>query len=130
MGVAKGSKIIIKKGSAVICAGITSKEITFNGEAIDISDDDSDGWRELHTEPGELSLDISFEGLEKDSVLRTTAATANRMLTAVTVVFPDLGEYEGNFYLGSYKVKGEKNEAITFSAEIQSSGKIEYTAPA
>jgi predicted secreted protein len=47
MAASKGSTWLIKKTAAVICAGVVSKDVKYNGEPIDISSDDSAGWREL-----------------------------------------------------------------------------------
>lgn len=127
MAASKGKNLLIKKAAAVVCAGILSKDIKFNGEPIDITSDDDAGWRSLMSEAGLLSIDVSFEGVAKDAILRTVAASESRMLTDVTLVFPNGDIVDGDFFLASYSEKGETNDAIKFSAELQSSGVMEYT---
>ena len=127
MAASKGRNLLIKKGAVVICAGILSKDIKFNGEAIDITSDDDSGWRSLLSEAGVMSIDVSFEGVTKDAVLRTLAVTTSRMLTDVTLVFPNGDIVDGDFFLSAYSEKGETNDAIKFSAELQSSGVMVYT---
>lgn len=127
MAASKGKNLLIKKGAVVICAGILSKDIKFNGEAIDITGDDDSGWRALLSEAGVMSIDVSFEGVSKDATLRAAAVTESRMMTDVSLVFPNGDAVTGNFFLASYSEKGETNDAIKFSAELQSSGVMVYT---
>ena len=127
MAASKGKNWLIKKAAAVICAGVVSKDVKYNGEPIDITSDDSAGWRELMSETGLKSIDIGFEGIAKDSVLRTIVLTDARMLTDVSLVFPNGDTLTGNFYLANYNEKGESNDAIKFTAELQSSGVMVFT---
>lgn len=125
----KGIDLKIMKGVAVICAGILSKDIKFNGEPIDITSDDDLGWRGLLEETGVKSIDASFEGVAKDTVIRTIVVNDQRMMNDVTLVFPDGGTIEGNFFLAAYGENGETNDKIQFSCELQSSGPMVYTPP-
>lgn len=59
-------------GSAVL--GIREKGVTINGEPIDVTSDDDNGWRKLLTEAGEHSVDISISGVTKDDVFLRLAA--------------------------------------------------------
>lgn len=127
MAASKGSSFLIKKAAVVICAGIQSKDIKYNGEPIDISSDDDNGWRALMSETGMKSIDIAFEGVSKDTVLRTIVLTDSRMLTDVSLVWPNGDTLTGNFFLANFSEKGETNDAIKFSAELQSSGPMTFT---
>lgn len=124
----KGIELKIKKSGSVICSGVTTKDIKYNGEPIDITSDDDLGWRTLLSEPGLQSIDISFEGVAKDSVLRTLVITEARMLTGVSIVYPNGDTLAGSFYMAGFSEKGETNDAIKFSCELQSSGKPTFTA--
>lgn len=128
MAASKGSSFLIKKGEVVICAGIQSKDIKYNGEPIDISGDDDAGWRALMSETGMKSIDIAFEGISKDAILRTVVLNDARMLSDVKLVWKNGDELSGNFFLANFSEKGETNDAIKFSAELQSSGAMVFTA--
>lgn len=106
-------------------AGVRSKNPSFNKEPIDITDDDSSGWRELLATPGQRDVSIPVSGITKSPRLRQ-AFFNSEVLHGVTLTYPDGGVLSGSFFLGSYKETGEYNGAITFDTEYQSSGEIIY----
>ncbi len=128
MAASKGRSLLIKRGSTVI-AGVRSKGVAINNEPIDITSDDDLGYRTLLTEAGTMSIDLSVEGVSKDATLLTLAAAGGTglMLTNVTVEYPDGGIIAGNFFLNSFENTGPYNEAVTFTASLQSSGAFTYT---
>lgn len=126
MAAESGRNLVINKNATAI-AGVRAKTITTGNEAIDISTDDELGWRTLLTNPGQRTFDISIEGVTKDTVLRAAAFGANLLLTDITVDFPDGATLSGDFYFNNYEESGNYNDAVTFSASLQSSGVITYT---
>lgn len=128
MSTGKGINLKIKKDGEVICSGIASKEIKFNGEPIDITSDDDDGWRALLESAGTQSIDIGFEGIAKDEVLRNIVINEERMMSGVSLVYPNGDTLSGNFFMSAYSEKGETNDAIKFSCELQSSTKPTFVA--
>jgi predicted secreted protein len=128
MAASKGRSLLIKRGSTVI-AGVRSKGVAINNEPIDITSDDDLGYRTLLTEAGTMSIDLSVEGVSKDATLLTLAAAGGTglMLTNVTVEYSDGGIIAGNFFLNSFENTGPYNEAVTFTASLQSSGAFTYT---
>jgi Predicted secreted protein len=136
MGSAKLGRTLFIKKNNVILAGVRAKSFSFAGEPIDVTTDDDNGFRTLMDESGQEALDLSVEGLVKDSVLRNAALTgsAGLMLTDITIEFPKTGTQvtsgdtiSGNFFLASYEESAPYNEGITFSASLQSSGAWTYT---
>lgn len=127
MAAAKGRELLVKKGSVVL-AGIRTKGVSINNEPIDITSDDDAGYRTLLDDAGTMSVDLSVEGITKDAVLRAAAsAGTGLMLTDITVEYPDGATLAGDFYLASIEETGTYNEAVTFSASLQSSGAYTYT---
>jgi predicted secreted protein len=49
------------------------------------------------------------------------------MLTDITIEYPDGAVIDGDFYLVSVEEAGEYQDAVTFSASLQSSGEYTYT---
>jgi predicted secreted protein len=99
-----------------------------NGEAIDVSGDDENGWRTLLSEPGQRSFDLSFDGVTKDTTLRELIITgASLLLTDVTVTFPEGDVFASDFYFSNLENTGSYNEAVKFSGSMQSSGEPTYT---
>lgn len=106
-------------------AGVRSKNPSFNREPVDISDDNSQGWRELLAIPGQRQVNIPVSGIVKDTVLRE-AFFAGDVLHGIEITYPDGGVLVGSFFMASYSETGEYNGAITFDAEFQSSGEVTY----
>lgn len=106
--------------------GIREKGVELNGEAIDITSDDDNGWRSLLSVPAQNEVNISISGVSKDGVLRADWFAGTRTRPA-TITFADGSAIAGTFYLASYSETGTYNEAVVFEAELQSSGVIAYT---
>jgi len=127
MAASSGRELLIKKGSSVI-AGVRTKTVTINGEAIDVTTDDDSGYRTLLGDPATRMIDLSVEGITKDDTLRAiVAGGGSQMLTDITIEYPDGAVIAGDFYLVSVEEAGEYQDAVTFSASLQSSGEYTYT---
>jgi predicted secreted protein len=120
-----GRRVVFTWGGVEI-EGVREKSAACNGEAIDVSSDDSDGWRELLSEAGENAVDISLSGVTKDKTLKTDWFAGNRTKT-VELTYPDGGVLSGTFFLVSYTDTGPYKDATTFEATLQSSGPVTYT---
>lgn len=126
MAAAKGRDLLVKKGSTVL-AGVRTKGISINGEPIDITSDDDDGYRTMLADAGTYSVDLSVEGITKDDTLvAVIMAGGSLMLTDITIDYPNGKTLSGNFFLNSVEETGTYNEAVTFSASLQSSGTFTY----
>lgn len=126
MAAAKGRDLLVKKGSTVL-AGVRTKGISINGEPIDITSDDDDGYRTMLADAGTYSVDLSVEGITKDDTLvAIIMAGGSLMLTDITIDYPNGKTLSGSFFLNSVEETGTYNEAVTFSASLQSSGTFTY----
>lgn len=105
--------------------GVKEKGITLNGEAIDISADDSNGWRELLADPAEQQVDVSLSGVTKDHRLKADWFAGARTKYA-EFEYDDGTKISGQFYLSNYTETGVYNDAATFEATLQSTGVIAY----
>lgn len=123
-----GRKIILTWGGATF-AGVRERSIALNGEPIDVSSDDDDGWRQILSEAGENTVELSVSGVTTNNNL-TTDWFAETRTKAVTITYPDGGVIAGSFFLASLQDTGPYKEATTFEATFQSTGEITYTPPA
>ena len=128
MAADKGINFKIKKGVAVICSGIMSKKLKYNGEPIEITSDDDLGFRTFHSATGTKSIDISFEGVLKDTVLRAIVIADSRLLTDVFFEFANGDKITGNFFLASYDEDYQHDDAVKISGELQTSGAYTFVA--
>ena len=124
-----GRELVVKRGSDVI-AGVRTKSLTFAGEAVDVTTDDDDGKRKLLEASGQESIDMSVEGLTKDENLLAIPAGGGTRIEEYTIDMPWGGSITGDFRLNSVELGAEYQEAISFTAEIQSTGDWTYTPAA
>lgn len=123
-----GRKVRIKRGSTAV-AGARADSFTINNEPIDITEKDDAGWRKYLADVGVRSIDAEVEGILEDTTfLALAVGTSSALLEAYTIELLGLGSFSGNFYLASFAVTGEQADATTFTASIQSSGTITFTA--
>jgi len=123
-----GRNLLLKTGSTVI-AGVRTKGIVVAGEVIDVTSDDDGGYRTSLAEAGQKSLDISVDGITKDAELREAMLTGMTLtMTGLSIEYPNGDTITGDFLLVSVEESGSYNDAVTFTASIQSSGAWTYTA--
>lgn len=129
MAAGKGRSFQVKKSGTVI-AGVKNKGVTVNNEPVDITSDDDSGFRTLLADTAVSSMDISVDGVTKDTTLRTVimAGGTSVYLTDITLEYPNGDTITGDFYLASLEESGETKDAVNFSASLQSSGQFTYTA--
>ena len=128
MPAVSGRKLRIKKGGVSV-AGARTDNLTINNEPIDITDKNDAGWSTMLADAGVRALEADVEGILEDSTLLALAvgAVAN-LLAAWSIEVEGIGTFAGNFYLNSLELGGEQEDAVTFTANIQSSGVITFTA--
>jgi predicted secreted protein len=85
-----------EESPAVEIQGLREKGIELNGEPIDVTSDDDNGWRTLLTVPAENQINISLSGVSKDDTLKTDWFAGNRTKEA-TITFADGGTMVGTF---------------------------------
>jgi len=110
-----------------LLAGVREKGVELNGEPIDITSDDDDGWRTLLTIPAQNEINISLSGVSKDNILKTHWFNGSRSQPS-TITFEDGSTITGTFFLASFSETGTYNEATVYEAELQSSGIVTFTA--
>lgn len=124
-----GRKLLVKKNGTNLM-GVQNKSIATTASAIDITSDDDLGYRTFLAEAGELAIDLSVDGIAKDTVLRDiilNGGTTGQLLTDITIEYPNGDTIAGDFFFNSYTETGTYNEAVTFSATLQSSGAWTFT---
>lgn len=123
-----GRKLRIKRGSTNI-AGARTDSLTINNEPIDITDKDDAGWRTMLADVGVRSVDAEVEGVLDDaSLIAIAVGSATAILQSWTIEIQGLGSFTGSWHLASFAITGEQADAVTFTASIQSSGTITWTA--
>lgn len=123
-----GRKFLVKRGDpAATIANVRTRTLSINRELIDVSDDDSSGWRELLADIGQAEVNMTVEGVFSSHDIIEEALDLTSGLVAHELEFPDTSTIAGDFALSSFELTGEYNGVATYSFEIQSSGEITYT---
>ncbi len=130
MGAFVGRKVTFSPtGAGAPVTGMRTKSITINNEPIDITTDDDSGFRTLLTDdPAQRSISMSVEGITKDDeLIKLATAGGSNLISEYTMTFPGLGTITGDFFIGTIELGAPYNEAVTFTATIESSGEFVYT---
>jgi TP901-1 family phage major tail protein len=132
-----GRTIVVRWGHASPIpdvAGIQEKSITLSGEAVDVTNDDSGGWRQLIDAAQVNSVEISSSGVVIDDTLRIAwfagADGSGERMAPAEFEYSDGGIISGTFYLQEYSETGSHDGAITFEATFISNGVVTYTPAA
>lgn len=106
--------------------GVREKALSINGEVINISSDEDNGWQTLLADPGEKSVTIGLSGVTKDRTLKNDFFN-NNTIRPVTYTYSDGSVISGNFKLASYNEGTPYNDAVSFDADLQSTGVVTWT---
>ena len=132
----KGKDLLLKidnGGSYVTVAGLRSKRIAFNSEAVDITDADSAGrWRELLAGAGVQRAAVSGSGIFKDA--QSDALMRQRFFAGEIadwqLAVPDFGTVEGPFQITSLEYTGSHDGEVSFEVALESAGLISFAVAA
>lgn len=132
MAAQKGRLFLLKlgaSGAGGTVAGSRSLTVTINNEAVEITNKDSGGFRELLEGAGTQGVDISLEGVATDgSTYETFKGYAQAgSINSMQVIGPDNDAVSAAFLITSFQEAGNYNDEIKFSASLQSSGTVSYT---
>lgn len=133
--VAQAGKDLLLKvesgGSWTTVAGLRSKRLAFNAEAVDVTDAESAGrWRELLGGAGVQRASISGAGLFKDQASDELVRSAFFGGTIVTwqVLIPAFGTVSGSFQITALDYSGEYNGEVRFEIALESAGALTFGA--
>lgn len=117
-------------GTYVAVGGFRSNSFTINGEGIDITNKDSNGFKEMLDGAGVRSVTASGTGVFMDDAIFTQVNTdvLAGSIKSWEVIIPDFGTYEAGFLITSVEFAGEHNGEATYTINLESSGAVTFTA--
>lgn len=144
MAAQKGSAMLLKidqSGTQTTVGGLRSTSITFNDEAVDVTNKDSLGIRTLLAGGGTQSVSISGSGVFTDSATEQSLRTAfyaqgntsdgssaqTPAFEDFSIIVPDLGTFQGTFMIASLGYSGEYNGEVTYDITLESAGYVSFT---
>ena len=136
MAAEKGRAFLLKRGDGqtseafTTVAGMRSTSLSIDGEAVDVTNKSSDGWRELLAGAGTSSVDVSGGGVFTDSVAEIALQTACMAKTIgnFEIVFESGDKFAGAFQVTKVEYTGDHNAERQYSVSLMSSGPITFTA--
>ncbi|MFP3944549.1 MAG: phage major tail protein, TP901-1 family [Alphaproteobacteria bacterium] len=135
MAAQQGKAILIKvddgAGAKIPVAGLRTKTLSFNGEAVDATSADSaNGWRELLAGAGVKTMSVSGSGVFTDASVdeRLRSVFFGTGVTDFELVIPDFGTVSGLFQITALEYAGEYNGEATYSLSLESAGALGFTA--
>ena len=115
-----GREIVLRVAGSPV-AGLRTKSVKFNGSEVDISDGNSDGWRELFNGFGEKSIDMTATCVMKETFFRDLFF-AESPIHPCELEYPDGAILSGDFWMGALSESQEYKDAVTFEIELKSTG--------
>ena len=111
-------------------AGGQSKTVTRGKTEVDVTSDDSDGWRELLVKPGMRNVDLAYNGVAKSEAfgqLMDKWEAERHMFVVIQHPEPE-SVWEGGWaFVQNLEVTGEHSGAVTFSATLLFTGALHRT---
>ncbi|MEI9887043.1 MAG: phage major tail protein, TP901-1 family [Rhizomicrobium sp.] len=138
MSAQKGKDLLIKLGDGAVptegfttVAGLRATQITFNAQAIDVTNADSaDQWRELLAGGGVKSAALSGSGVFKDAASDASlrAAFFAQSCPNYQVTIPSFGTVTGPFKLASLSYEGPYDGELKIALSLVSAGALAFSA--
>lgn len=137
MAAQKGKLLLLAVGNAdgppetfTTLAGLRPTSFSINNEAVDITNKDSSGYRELLDGAGITNFSLSGGGVFKDDASYTTAETYARLnqLQTFQITVPDFATYTGEFLITQLEIAGDYNGEANYNVSLESSGAMTFAA--
>jgi len=103
--------------------GVREKGVVLNGEPINVTSDEDSGVQTLLEISAEDAVTITLSGVTKDTILKTAWFSGARTEDCV-LTYADGYEISGTFFLSNYEETGTYNDAVTFTATLNSTGAV------
>jgi len=120
-----GRNVVVTWGGVEIL-GVREKGVSRTGNAIDVTSDENDGKRTLLTVSAQDEVNISLSGVVKSDQLAGDWASGNRT-KAFALTYPSGRTITGTAFLQSYNETAPYMDAITWEAELLSTGLVTET---
>ncbi len=128
-----GRSLVFEYPTGTVIASVRTKSFTVDSSAIDVTTDDDAGIRTLLEAPGQHMIDLSVEGLLANDDLMQQIVDGTLFIQNLKIKLPftfttTQGTIVGDFRFNNFEVSGEYQDAITFTATLQSTGTFTFTA--
>lgn len=134
MAAQKGKDLLVKladgTGGFTTVAGLRTRQLALNAEAVDVTNADSAGrWRELLAGAGARRAAVSGSGVFRDAASDARLRTMffDGTIDDVQIVVPDFGTLQGPFQITAIDYRGDHAGEVTFDMALESAGALTFT---
>ncbi len=132
MAVERGSAFLLKVGDGAMVpafatvAGLRTTQLSVNGEAVVVTNKDSDGWRQLLSGAGVRSVSVSGAGVFTGSAaeVRVKASALSGVLDDYRLSFESGDSMTGRFLVTRLDYAGDFNGERSYTLSLESSGPV------
>src|SRR5215207_8615557 len=133
MAAQKGKDLLIKIDDGadfVTVAGLRTRQLAFNAEAVDVTNSESAGrWRELLAGAGIRRAGVTGAGVFKDdaSDARMRQLFFDGAIETFQIIVPDFGRIEGPFQIAALEYRGDHAGEVAFEMAFESAAALTFT---
>jgi TP901-1 family phage major tail protein len=132
MGIENGSAFLLKIGDGEdplafeTVAGLRTTQMSINGQAVNVTHKDSNGWRELLSGAGVRSLSVSAAGIftGSDAEMRLRGHALAGTLDDYQLTFEGGEKLPGRFLVTRLDYAGDYNGERNYTLNLESSGAV------
>lgn len=132
MGVEKGSAFLLKIGNGgqpvvyATIAGLRTTQLSVSGEAVNVTNKDSGGWRELLAGAGVRGVSVSAAGIFTGSAAETRIRShaLNGAIDDYELSFESGERMQGRFLVTRLDYAGDYNGERNYTLSLESSGPV------
>lgn len=130
MSAQKGKELLLQvndgTGTYETVGGFQSNNIDINGQAVDITNKDSGGFKESLSGGGTVSLSTTASGvfLDDESFALVHDAALNNTHLDCKITVPDFMTYTGPFMVTTLGLEGSTEGAVSYNISLESAGAI------
>ncbi|MFQ6016782.1 MAG: phage major tail protein, TP901-1 family [Kiloniellaceae bacterium] len=137
MAAQKGKLVLLKADTAggspqvyTTIAGLRTTAWTVNGEDVDVTTKDDDGWQQRLSGAGVRSITVSAAGVFQDSAVEETVRgwAFDQTINWFQLTFENGDRLEVQFQISNYERTGDHDGAETFTLTLNSHGTPQYFA--
>lgn len=137
MAAQKGKLVLLKADLAggspqayTTIAGLRTTTWTVNGEDVDVTTKDDDGWQQRLAGAGVRSIAVSATGIFQDSAAEETVRqwAFDQSINWYQLTFENGDRLEGRFQISTYQRTGDHDGAETYALTLASHGAPSYVA--
>ena len=132
MAAEKGSAFLLKVGNGgtppvfATVAGMRTTQMSVNGEAVNVTNKDSGGWRELLSGAGVRSVSVGASGIFTGSAaeVRVRGNALAGLVDDYELSFESGEKMRGRFLVTRLDYAGDYNGERNYSLSLESSGQV------